>query len=247
MAALTHLCNVVVWLACRNVLLFRRAVGGTIVAPVLVRLWMDTLGLFVGLPEILLATGKSLHPWWEEATRNAVCPILFLFFVVRHNASTRSLLDEPDGGVDDDVRADTGNQTVGNRVSERHNRNREEGGDSITHVAPVNIFGRLGHQRANNDQCASSGPRWNRSEDWRKEYGDEEANTSEHGGKTSLATLGNSGSGLDEGGDWGRTHEGSDRNTDGVDTVGDGRVLEVLSALIDGAGETSHGVQGTGT
>jgi hypothetical protein len=158
-------------------------------------------------------------------------------------AATGCLFDEPHCRVDDHVRADTRNQSVRNRVGERHDRNRQESRDGVAHVPPVDVLGRGGHERTDDDQGAASRPRRDRREDGGEEHGDEEAQTGEHGSETSLATLGDTGSGLDEGGDWWRTHERPDGNADGVNSVGDGGSLKVLCALIDRSTKAGHGVE----
>jgi hypothetical protein len=53
------LCNMVTWLSRRNIFLLGHSVARTVVAPALI-LHMDTLGLLVSLPEILLAAGEPL-------------------------------------------------------------------------------------------------------------------------------------------------------------------------------------------
>jgi hypothetical protein len=227
-------------------LLLRRCMRRAVVAPVLtLMLNIDALRLIVLLPEVLLAAREPLHPGWHNATRNAPRPVLLLLLVVRDNTATGSLLNNEDNRVDEDVRADTGNQTICNGVGEGHDCDRKEGRDSVAHVAPVDILCGLGHQRADDNQSAASCPRWNRGEDGREENGDEEAETRKHSSETSLASLGNTRSGFDKGGDGRRAKERADGNTDGVDTVGDGRVLKVLGTLVDLTGEASHGVQST--
>jgi hypothetical protein len=238
-----QLSSVLMRLVGSDKLLFRRCMRRAVVAPVLtLMLNVDALRLVVLLPEVLLAAREPLHPGWHYATRNAPRPVLLLLLVVRDNTATGSLLNNVDNRVDENVRADTGNQSICDGVGKWHDCDREEGRDSVTHVAPVDILCGLGHQRANDDQGAASCPRWNRGKDRRKENGDEEAETREHCSKTSLASLRNTRSGFDEGGDGRRTKERADGNTDGVDTVGDGRVLEILGALVDLTSEASHGV-----
>jgi hypothetical protein len=226
-----------------DVLLLRNGVGRAVLAPGV--LGGDALGLWVSLPEVLLAAGEPLHPRWEKAARDLVGPVLLLLLVMRHNTTARSLLDDPDKGVDDDVGAYTGNQAVGDGVGKGHDGECEEGGDSVAHIAPVDVLGGCGHERTNNDQRTAGSPRRDRGEDWGEENGDEEGEASEDGCKTSLATFRDASTGLDESGDWSHTHKRTDRDTQGVDSVGDGRVLEILGALIDGAAEASHGVQST--
>jgi len=117
---------------------------------------------------------EAHEPWWKNATGDAPGPVLLLFLVGWHNAATRRLLDDEHHCVDKDVRADTGDKTIGDRVCEGHDRDREERRDRVPRVAPVDVLGSLSHERSDDDKCAASCPRWNGGEDWREEDGDEE-------------------------------------------------------------------------
>lgn len=196
-------------------------------------------------PEILLALAGANKPRREEATGNAVSPGLLESLVGGHDAAARSLLDQPDGGVDDNVRAHTGDQTVGNGVGKGHERNGEESRNGIAQVAPVDLSNGLHHHGTDQNQHAASGPRRDRGKDGSKEDGDEEADTGHHGSETSLATFRDTSTGLDKGGDWGSTEQSTNGDADGVDHVGDRGTLEVLGNGINQIGELGHGVQGT--
>ena len=177
----------------------------------------NTLSLWVRLPEALLSAGEPLHPWGKEAALETPSPGLLLILVGWYDATGRRLLNDPYDGVDEHVRANTGDQTVGDRVCERHDRNGEESGNGIAQVAPVDVLGRCCHERSNDDQCAASSPGRNRCENRSEEDGDEEAETREHGSKTSLASFGDTGTRLDVCGDWRASHERSDTDTKSVD------------------------------
>ena len=145
----------------------------------------------------LLPRENALHPRRKEAAGETPRPRLLLVLVRGNNATSRSLLDDKDKGVDEDIRADTGNESVCNRVGEGHNGDGEERGNGISHILPIDVLGRLCHKRSDNDKRASCGPRRNRCEYRGEEDGDEETESSEHSSETGLATLGDTSTRLD--------------------------------------------------
>ena len=219
-------------------------VVGRILAAVTLR---DTHSLRVCVPEILLSTREPLHPWGQEATLETPRPVLLLVLVGWHDAAARGNLDEPDRGVDEEVGADTGDQTIRNRVCKRHDGDGEESGDRIAEVSPVDVLGGCGHEGTDNDQRAASSPGRDRGEDGREEDGDEEAHAGEHGSKSSLASFGNTSTGFNVRRNRGAAHQRTDGDTKRVDRVCNGRVFKVLCTFINGATETGHGVEGTGS
>lgn len=202
--------------------------------------------LWAVLAQAQLSTGEPPHPWRQETSLQAPCPVLLLILVWWDNTTARCNLNEPDRSVDEEVGADTGNQAIGDRVGKGHDCNGEESRDGIAQVTPVDVLGRSSHERTDNDERAASGPGRNRGKDGREEDGYEEAETRKHGSKSSLASLGNTSTRLNVRSDGRAAHERANRDTNSVDRVCDGRVFEILSALIDGATEASHGVEGTG-
>ena len=208
------------------------------------RVLADNLLLLV-LPELLVALPEALNPRWEEATLELVGPGVLDVLVGRHNPATGSLLDYPDNGVDEDVGADTADQAVGNRVGEGHQGDGNKGGDGIANIVPVDVASFLSHLGADDDERAASCPWWNRSKDRGEENSDEKAEAGHHGSDTSAATFRDTSTRFDVGSDWGSTEEGTNGDTHGIDAVGDGAVLEILSALIKEATEAGHRVQST--
>lgn len=205
----------------------------------------NTHSLWVRSPEVLLSASEPLHPRGKETALKAPSPVLLLVLVGRYNATTRGQLDEPDGAVDEDVRADTGDQTIGDGVREGHDGDGQESGDGIAEVAPVDVLGRGCHERTDNYQGTAGSPGRDGCEDRSEEDGDEKAESGEHGSQTGLASFRDTGTRLNVGGDWRTSHKRSDTDTESVDGVCDGRVFEILGALIDNTAETSHGVKGT--
>jgi len=199
----------------------------------------------VRLPEVLLSTCGTDEPWREEAAVHLPCPRFLELLVHWDNLATRSLLDEPDGGVDEDVRHDTSDKTISDGVGERHDGDGEESGNSITHVSPVDVGSCLGHQRTNDDKSTSSSPWGNGGKDGGEEDGNEEADTGDHGGNTSLTALRNTSTRLNECSNRRGTEQRADRDTDSIDQVGSSTTLEVLSLLIHDTSEASHSVEST--
>lgn len=185
------------------------------------------------------------EPRRSESTRNT--PRLTGLVTVWHNAALGGLAKDERNGVEDHIGDDTGDKTVGDRVGEGHGGQADEGGESVSGVVPVDVDDGLHHHGSDEDQSTASGPWWDRGKDGRKEDGDEEADTGEHGSKTSLAAFRDTSTRLDVGGDWRRAEEGTDGDRDGIDGIGDGRTLEILGLGVDEATETGHGVEGTGT
>jgi len=106
-----------------------------------------------------------------------------------HNATTSDDLDQPNNCVDEYVADDTSNKTISNRVGEGHNGEGDERGKRISEVKPIDFLSSRCHHRANDNQGATCGPRRDGSKDWSEEDRDEEADTSDHGCDTGLATL----------------------------------------------------------
>jgi hypothetical protein len=119
------------------------------------------------VPEILLARELSVQ-WFRKRTYNLpltclnkpsrqqttlelVSPRLLELLIGRHNATTINGLDEPDRGVDDHVRNDTSNQTVGIRVGERHNSQRNENEKGVSDVFPIDVLGSGSHHCTDDD------------------------------------------------------------------------------------------------
>lgn len=196
-------------------------------------------------PKVLLALEHANQPGREEAARNAPCPGLLFVVVGRRDAATGDISQEPYGGVDDDVRHDTGNEAVGNRVCEGHDGDGEEGGDGIAHVLPVDVRNGRGHHGSDDDEDTASGPRRDGCEDGGKEDADEEADAGDDGCEASLATFGNASTGLDKGRDRRNAKESTDGDADGVDHVGYRGTLKILGDGVDEAGKASHTVQRT--
>lgn len=178
--------------------------------------------MFIRTPEILLSAEHAADPWGQDAARNAPGPRVLLVLVVWNNAAAGDLFDDPDKAVDEDVTAYTTDEAIGNRVGEGHECEGDEGGNGITHVPPVNLGDGADHHGSHENQHAAGGPRGDGSEDGSEEDGDEEADTGDHGSQTGLASLGNTGTGLDEGGDRGCTEEGTNGDAKGIDHVSDG-------------------------
>ena len=152
-------------------------------------------------------------------------------------------LDDPDERVDDDVAADTGDETVGDGVREAHDGDGEESRHGVAHVAPVDLGDGANHHGSDQDENAARGPGRDRREDGREEDGDEEADTRRHGRNARLATFADTCTRLDEGGDGGGSEDGADSDTDGINEVGHGRALKVLRVLVDEVGKAGHGVE----
>lgn len=140
--------------------------------------------LIVRLPEVLLAVRSALDPRRQDTSRELVSPGVFEVFVGGLDAAAGDLLDQPDGGVDEDVRDDADDEAVGDAVGERHHGDGEEGGDGVAHVAPVDFGGGFGHHGADDDERAAGGPGRDRGEDGREEDGDEEAEAGHDGCET---------------------------------------------------------------
>lgn len=198
--------------------------------------------LIMWLPEVLLSVRRTLDPGRQNATRKLVSPRVLEVLVGGLDATTRSLLDQPDGGVDEDVGDDAGNQAVGDAVGERHHADSQESGDRVAHVAPVDFCCCFHHHGSDDDERASGSPGWDRSENGGEENGDEEAETGRDCSETSGTTFGDTGTGLDEGSDGRASKERTDGDTECIDQVCDGRALKVLSLLVDGASKASHRV-----
>jgi hypothetical protein len=205
----------------------------------------NAVRLGFALPKVLLASDDALHPRRQESAGDAPRPGLLLFLVGGNDPAARGLLDDVDERVDDDVRADTGNQTVGDRVGEGHDGDGEECRDSVAHVLPVDVLGRLSHEGTDNDERTSGGPWRDRGENRREEDGDEEGETSEHRSETSLSSFRDTSTRLDVRSDRGAAKEGTDCYTHSINGVGDRRVFEILGALVDSSAVACHGVHGT--
>lgn len=208
---------------------------------------ISRLGRRVFAPEVLLATGKSDSPRGENAAGNAPGPTISLIIVGRHDASAGRNLDEPNNGVEQHVGADTGNQTIGDRVRERHDGNGEECGHRITHIPPVDLGNCADHHGADEDQNAAGGPRRDRCENRREEDGDEEADAGNHRSQSSLSTLGNTSTRLNKGSDGRNTKDGTNGDAQGIHHVCNGGTLKVLGDRVDDVGETGHAVESTCT
>jgi hypothetical protein len=196
-------------------------------------------------PEVFLSMRSALDPRRQNSAWQLVRPGVFEVLVGGFNAAARSFLDDPDGGVDEDVRDDAGNEAVGDAVSEGHHGDGQEGWDGVAHVRPVDFGGGFNHHGADDDESAAGGPRRDGGEDGREEDGDEEAEAGCDCGKAGGAAFGNASAGFDEGGDGRAAEERADGDAEGIDEVGDGGALEVLSFFVDGASEASHGVHST--
>ncbi|KND92520.1 hypothetical protein TOPH_02772 [Tolypocladium ophioglossoides CBS 100239] len=196
-------------------------------------------------PKVLFALEEADHPGREEATGDAPRPVLLLVDVGGNDATAAGKLDEPDHGVDEDIRADTTDEAVGDGEGKGHEGDGEEGRDGVAHVLPVDLSDGAGHHGADEDEDAAGGPGRDGGEDGSEEDGDEEADAGDHGGHARFAALGDASTGLDEGGDGGHAEDGADGDADGVDHVGDGGTLKVLGDGVDEAGEAGHAVQGT--
>lgn len=204
-------------------------------------------GVLVLAPEVLLALAESDDPRRQEATGDSPCPVVLLGLVLGDETATGCLLDDPDHSVDQDVAAHTGNKTIGDRVSEWHEGNGEESRDGVTHVPPVDLGDSLHHHGTDQDEHTASSPGRDRSEDWSKEDGNEEANTGDTGSETSLATFRDASTRLDKRSDWRGSKKSTDGDANGVNHVSNRGALEVLGDRVNQVGELSHGVQGTST
>lgn len=196
-------------------------------------------------PEVLLATEKSDRPWGENAAGNAPGPAIPLIIVGRHNASAARNLDEPNNSVEQHVGADSSNQTISDRVRERHDGDGEESWHRITHVPPVDLSNCADHHRADKDQNAASGPRGDRCKNRREEDGDEEADAGNHRSQSSLSTLRNASTRLNKGSDGRNTKDGTNGDAKGIHHVCNGGTLKVLGDRVDDVGETGHTVKST--
>lgn len=197
-------------------------------------------------PEVALALESTHQPAWKKTTPELVGPWLLELLVVWNNATTSTNLDEPDENVDGDVGDDATDETVGDRVGERHDGESEESWESVAKVFPIDVLCSLAHHATNNDQGTAGSPWWDRGKDWREEDGDKEAETGNHGSDTSLTTLGNTSSGLNESSDWGKTEDGTNGDAESIDQVGNSGTLEILGNWVDGTCEMGHGVESTG-
>ena len=193
-------------------------------------------------PPVALPPEQPHHPPRKNAARDLVRPGLLEVLVFRSDAPSAHDFDEPDGRVEQDVREHAGDQAVGDRVCERHDRQSQKRGDRVPDVPPVDVGGDLGHHGADEDERAARGPRRDRREDGREEDGDEEAEARDHGGDARRTALGYARAGLDKGRDRRHAEERADGDAEGVDEVGDCGPFEVLGALVDGAAVARHGV-----
>lgn len=160
---------------------------------------------------------SALDPRRQNTTWELVRPGVFEVLVGRPDFSAGGLLDEPDGGVDEDVSYDAGDEAVGDAVRERHHGDGQERGDGVAHVVPVDFGGGFDHHGADDDERAAGGPGWNGSEDGREEDGDEEAEAGGDGCEARGAAFGDAGAGFDESGDGRAAEEGADGDAEGVD------------------------------
>lgn len=197
-------------------------------------------------PEVSLAVCSAFDPRRQNSAGKLVRPRVLEVLVGGFEAAAGGLFDEPDGGVDEDVRDDASDEAVGDAVGEGHHGDGQESGDRVAHVVPVDLGGGFHHHGSDDDERAAGGPGRDGGENWREEDGDEEAEAGRDGCETCRAAFRDAGAGFDEGGNWGAAEERADCYAEGVDEVGDGGAFEVLGLFVDGTGEAGHGVHGAG-
>lgn len=147
---------------------------------------------------------------------------------MRDNSPAGSLLQYPSANVQNNVRDDTSDEPVRDRIRKRHDHDSNEGGNPISRIRPIDLGGSLQHHTSNKNERASGGPRGDTGKDRGEEDGDEEAETSHHCCDAGQATFGDSRAGFDVGGDWRGTEEGTEGDSEGIDYVGYGGALEVF-------------------
>lgn len=62
-----------------------------------------------------------------------------------NNPPSCALSDNPDTAVDQDIADDTSNEAVRDTVSEGHNRDRQERGNRVSQIPPVDLECRVHH------------------------------------------------------------------------------------------------------
>jgi hypothetical protein len=149
-------------------------------------------------PEVPLSVRGALNPRRQNPARQLVSPGVFEVLVGGLDAAAGSLLDDPDGGVDEDVRDDARDEAVGDAVRERHHGDGQERRDGVAHVVPVDFGGGLDHHGADDDERAAGGPGRDGSKDGREEDGDEEAEAGGDGCEACGAAFGDARAGFDE-------------------------------------------------
>ncbi|KAI6756507.1 hypothetical protein HG531_014122 [Fusarium graminearum] len=157
----------------------------------------------------------------------------------------RDNLDKQDDSVENHVGANTSNQTIGNGVCKRHDGNGKESRYSISHVLPIDLSHSANHHRTNKNQNASSGPWWDGRKNRGEEDGDEEADSGNHGGDTSLATFGNTSTRLDKRSNGRHTKNSADGNAESIHHVCNRGAFKILGDRIDKVGEACHTIQRT--
>ena len=114
------------------------------------------------------------------------------------------------------IRDDTQGDTLGDGVQERHREDRDVCRDRLEQVIPLYLYNLLDHQESDDDQCRSGREARDRQEDRGEEQREQEEETRNDRGETGTATLCDTGAGLNEGRDGGRTEAGTYHGTDGV-------------------------------
>lgn len=82
---------------------------------------------------------KESHPSRSDWLIKSTNPPLFALAVVRLESAKGDLVHDPDKTVDNDVADNTSNDTIGNRVGERHDGKGQESRDGVTRVIPVDV------------------------------------------------------------------------------------------------------------
>ena len=106
-----------------------------------------------------------------------------------------------------DISDEAESKTVGDGIEEGHSNNGEEAGNSNLDIAPVDVLERSAHHNADYNENRSGGCAGNKTHDGRKEQTEQEAKTGDGGGQTGSAASGDTGGGLDIGGNGGSTHD----------------------------------------
>jgi hypothetical protein len=130
----------------------------------------------------------ELLRWWV-----LTAPVLLVVVVRREDLAARDESNKPRRAIDDGVAHDTCDETVRDRVRERHEHERDKCGDAITGVVPVDGEHAAHHHAAHENERTASCPGRDRCEDGREEERDKEEAASCDGGDTCATSFLNTG------------------------------------------------------